>query len=138
MSSNNDPVNPFDAIKKIRERDRRYSPEAYAMVMDSLEFAIKRIGERRHLSAGELLVHLCDFARERYGILAYSMLNKWGVRSTDDVGSIVYRLIDEHVLSEQDGDSPADFRHVFDLRERLEERYFERRTSINPPPHKNG
>jgi uncharacterized repeat protein (TIGR04138 family) len=138
MSSENDPVNPFDAIKKIRERDRRYSPEAYAMVMDSLEFGIRRIGERRHLSAKELLEHMCEFARERYGMLAFSVLNKWGVRTTDDVGAIVYRLIDERVLAEQSGDSPADFQAVFDLGELLEDRYFDGRPNTEPPKPNSG
>jgi uncharacterized repeat protein (TIGR04138 family) len=125
MSHESNQVNFWGAVERIRERDKRYSQEAYALVMDSLEFAIRRIGVRRHLSAEELLVHLCDHAKERYGVLAFSILKTWGLRSTEDVGAVVYRLIDEHVLTEQDGDSPADFNGVFDLGRRLEEHYFD-------------
>lgn len=136
MSSDGNQVNFWDAVEKIRERDKRYAPEAFATVMDSLEFAMQRIGERRHVSAAELLVHFCDYAKERYGVMAYSILERWGLRSTEDVGSVVYRLIDESILAEQDGDSPADFSGTFDLRSRMEDKYFEQpRSEIrrNPP-----
>jgi uncharacterized repeat protein (TIGR04138 family) len=137
MSDDVTPAGIFDAIKRIRDRDKRYAPEAYAHVWDSLAFAIERIGEPRHVSAQELCVHLCDLARERYGVLAFSILERWGLRSTEDVGSAVYGLIDQHILSEQEGDSPADFSGVFDLRERLEGNYFGRpddRVGHDPHP----
>jgi len=96
------------------------------MVMDSVAYAIQTIGEPRHISAGELLVHMCEFTKDRYGILAYTILDKWGLKSTGDIGAVVYALIDEGELSEQEGDSLAGFSRVFDLRERLEVRYFDR------------
>jgi uncharacterized repeat protein (TIGR04138 family) len=119
-------VDFWEAVERIRERDKRYAPEAFALVMESLEFTIQRLGERRHVSAAELLAYFCDYAQESYGVMAYSILERWGLRSTEDVGSVVYRLIDEHVLAEQEGDSPADFSGVFDLRSRIEDDYFER------------
>lgn len=137
MSSESEQVDFWEVVEKIRERDKRFAPEAYALVMEALEFAIQRIGERRHVNAAELLVHFCDYAKESYGVMAYSILEKWGVRTTGDVGSIVYRLIDERVLAEQEGDSPADFSGVFELRTRLEDNYFQKlgkEIRRNPPP----
>jgi len=125
MSTDPKPVSFFEAVDRIRRRDKRYAPEAYALIMDSVAYAIRTIGETRHVSAAELLDYLCDFAKQRYGILAYSMLQMWGLRSTEDVGAVVYALIDEGELTEQDGDSLAGFSGVFDLHERLELRYFD-------------
>ena len=119
-------VSFFDSVERIRTRDTRFAPDAYALVMDSVAYTIRRIGEPRHVSAAELLDYLCDFVKDRYGILGYAMLEKWGLRSTGDIGAVVYALIDQGELTEQDGDSPADFAGVFDLRERLETMYFER------------
>jgi uncharacterized repeat protein (TIGR04138 family) len=127
MSTNPKPVSFFDAVRRIRNRDRRYAPEAYAMVMDSVAYAIQSIGKPRHVSAAELLDHLCDFVKDRYGILAYSMLEKWGLKSTEDIGAVVYALIDEGELTEQDSDSLAGFSGVFDLHERLEVGYFDQK-----------
>jgi uncharacterized repeat protein (TIGR04138 family) len=126
MATDPKPVSFFDAVRRIRSRDRRYAPEAYALIMDSVTHAIRSIGELRHVSAAELLEHLCEFAKDRYGMLAYTMLENWGLRSTDDIGAVVYALIDEGELTEQEGDSPAGFSGVFDLRERLEVHYFDR------------
>jgi uncharacterized repeat protein (TIGR04138 family) len=131
------PVSFWTAVEKIRERDKRYSPEAYAFVMDALDFAIRQIGKRRHVSALELLGFLCEFARSRYGVLAYSVLSHWGLKGTEDIGSVVYRLIDAQVLAEQKGDSPADFSGVFVLRRRLEDEYFESPHFRNPPDHRS-
>lgn len=126
MSSDPKRVNFFDAVKRIRSRDTRYAPEAYALVMDGVAYTIQQIGEARHVSAGELLDHLCDFAKGRYGIMAYSILLKWGLKSTEDVGAVVYALIDEGELTEQEGDSLAGFSRVFDLEQKLEGEYFDR------------
>jgi uncharacterized repeat protein (TIGR04138 family) len=119
------PTSFWSAVERIRERDKRYSPEAYAFVMDGLDFAIQQIGKRRHVSAEELLSFICKFAKSCYGVMAYTVLSRWGLRGTEDIGSVVYRLIDEQILAEQQGDSPADFSGVFDLRRRLEDEYFE-------------
>jgi uncharacterized repeat protein (TIGR04138 family) len=136
MPTDPKPVSFFNAVKRIRNRDKRFEPEAYALVMDSVAYAIRAIGEPRHINAEELLDHLCEFAKDRYGILAFSILHKWGLRSTGDVGSIVYALIDEGELTEQDGDSLASFTGVFDLGERLEQRYFDRpHDSTDERPH---
>jgi len=115
----------WDAVARIREQDERYAPEAYAFVMDSLEFGIRRIGERRHVSGLELLDHACAFAKEQLGVLAYAVLEKWGLRSTGDVGAVVFRLVDVGVLSALESDSESDFDEVFDLKERLEQSYFD-------------
>ena len=41
MSTDPKPTSFFDAVKRIRNRDRRYAPEAYALVMDSVAYAIQ-------------------------------------------------------------------------------------------------
>ena len=53
--SSESPVSFCDAVERIRKRDKRYAPEAYAFVMDALDYAIRLIGKRRHVSAAELL-----------------------------------------------------------------------------------
>ncbi len=132
------PVSFWSAVERIRERDKRYSPEAYAFVMDGLDFAIQQIGKRRHVSAAELLSFMCKFAKSRYGVMAYTVLSRWGLRGTEDIGSVVYRLIDQQILAEQQGDSPADFSGVFDLRRRLEDQYFEIPDFRRPPGPESG
>jgi uncharacterized repeat protein (TIGR04138 family) len=115
----------WDAVKEIRRTDGRYAAEAYGFVMDALEFTMYRIGERRHVSAAELLDNLCEHAKDRFGMLAFSVLEEWGLKTTDDVGETVFQLVQAQVLSRRENDSRDDFHQVFDLRRRLEEGYFE-------------
>ena len=113
------------AVKEIRSHDASYAPEFYGFIMDALEFTMSQLGERRHISAQELLTCLCAFAKEKYGLLGFSILHKWGVATTDDVGRAVFQLVDANVLARQESDQLADFNDVFDLRHALEDSYFE-------------
>ncbi len=110
----------WGAVERIRDTDDRFAPDAYAFVMDSLDFTMRRIGERRHVSAEELVRGLCANAKHRFGLFAFTVLEKWGLQSSDDVGTIVFQLIDVGILSRQEGDTREGFERVVDFRDALE------------------
>ena len=110
----------WETVERIRAEDGRYARDAYPFVMDSLDFTMKQIGVRRHVSAAELVRGLCDNAKHRFGLFAYTVLAKWGIERSDDVGEVVFQLIGAGILSRQEGDARADFNGVLDLREALE------------------
>ena len=62
---------------------------------------------------------LCEAVRKlalrQYGLLAATVLNHWGVRSTSDIGDIVYNLIAAGDLEKTPSDSRSDFDNVFDF-----------------------
>jgi uncharacterized repeat protein (TIGR04138 family) len=118
-------VDFWDAVRRIREKDTRFEPEAYPFVMEALEYTLVRIGERRHVSARELLDGLCLYSRERFGLLAADVLKTWGIRGAYDVGLAVFQLIGEGVLAKQPNDALDDFAVDYDLRDTLEREYFE-------------
>ncbi len=118
-------VDFWDAVRRIREKDGRFELEAYPFVMEALEYRLPRLGERRHVSAQELLNGLCLYSRERFGFLAADVLKKWGVQNAYDVGLAVFHLVGEGVLAKQSGDELDDFAVEYDLRERLEREYFD-------------
>lgn len=115
----------WEAVDHIRARDDRFANEAYALVMVSLDHTLARLGEVRHVSAAELVTGMCDYARDQFGVLAYTVLERWGIRCAGDVGTIVYQLVGESVLSTQESESQDDFTDVVDLHRTLEEDYFE-------------
>ncbi len=110
----------WTAVERIREHDGRYARDAYAFVMDSLDFTMRAVGERRHVSALELVQGLCANARERFGLFAYTVLSKWGLDGGDDVGEIVFQLIDAGILSRQESDQRSDFERTVDFRATLD------------------
>jgi uncharacterized repeat protein (TIGR04138 family) len=104
-------------LAQILLRDDRYSREAYRFVQEGLEYTVQRRGRRGHVTGTELLTGLRDLARERFGLLARTVLNQWGVKSTSDFGEIVFNLVDEQIMSKQDSDTREDFANVYDFEE---------------------
>jgi uncharacterized repeat protein (TIGR04138 family) len=74
-------------------------------------------GASRHVSGQQLSMGLRDFAVRRYGSLAGAVMRRWGVRSTDDWGVIVYAMIDRGEMRAGERDSIDDFTNVFDFEE---------------------
>lgn len=60
---------------------------------------------------------LRDLAIERYGLLARTVLEHWGVRSTQDFGVLVYALIDRGELRASSQDRLEDFFAVYEFAE---------------------
>jgi uncharacterized repeat protein (TIGR04138 family) len=118
-------VDFWEAVVAIRRRDGRFEEEAYAFVMDALEFTVDRLGVRRHVSGLELLEGACACAKARFGMMAWTVLESWGIYSTGDVGTIVFQLVDSGVLGRREEDSREEFDGVFDLRAALEDHYFD-------------
>jgi uncharacterized repeat protein (TIGR04138 family) len=112
-------------IVDIVRRDRRYGYEAYEFVFEALSHTQRMVGrvplggetptEEHHVSGKEILEGAVDLAREEYGFLARTVFQQWGIRRTDDLGEIVFNLIESGLLSKTDADSRADFHDVFDL-----------------------
>ena len=71
-----------------------------------------RLPDRRHITGGELLDGVRLLAFERYGPMSRSVLNHWGLLSGEDVGRIVFLLIDRGVMSRTESDSLEDFANI--------------------------
>jgi uncharacterized repeat protein (TIGR04138 family) len=105
------------AFDTIGQRDGRYHERGYLFVLAALEYAQAKLPARRHLSGAELAWACRDFALEQFGLLAPSVLAHWGIRSTEDLGRIVFLLIDVELLASQPSDKLEDFDRVYDFAE---------------------
>lgn len=111
------------SIEQIAAEDGRYMPQAFHFVREALDYKLRQLGEFRHLSAEELLDGVRQLALEQFGLMARVVLEQWGVTSTEDVGEIVYLLIDHGLLFKSPEDSKEDFKGVYDFREAFDESY---------------
>ena len=112
------------SVVAILKRDKRFDPHAYFFLKDALDFTLKRIavsngGKTRHVSGPELLRGFRDFSLEQYGPMASTLMNEWGVRKCQDVGDMVFHLIEEQIFGKQDSDNREDFSEAFDFEEAL-------------------
>jgi uncharacterized repeat protein (TIGR04138 family) len=128
-------MNLREALMAVLARDHRYSIQAYAFVFEALEYAKaekrKAIPARKgrarparaaeadggplHVTGQELSLAARDLALRLYGMMAPTVLSQWGLRSTSDLGEIVYNMIASGDLEKTESDSRADFDNVFDF-----------------------
>jgi uncharacterized repeat protein (TIGR04138 family) len=104
-----------DVLARIRACDDRYHDRAYLFVLAAIEYLQGRLEFRRHVSGGELAWACRDFALRQFGLFAPQVFEFWGVRSTADLGRMVFTLVEVGLLSTQPGDRVEDFEGVFDL-----------------------
>ncbi|MDA0576853.1 MAG: hypothetical protein O3B24_02010 [Verrucomicrobia bacterium] len=108
-------------VQEICARDRRFKPEAYLFVLDALDFTTKllqksaKTGRERHVGGRELLEGLRHFSLQEFGPMALRVLNTWGLRRTEDVGDVIFNLVESGKLRKTETDSRADFAAVFDF-----------------------
>ncbi len=104
---------PFHyAIHQAVEKDPRYHPLAYEFVRDALHVAVKHFREGKedqHVTGQEVLEGVRLHALEEYGPLAQTILEEWGIQRGEDVGNIVYNLIETSYFGKNEGDSIEDF-----------------------------
>src|SRR5262245_41361399 len=114
MSPNEIPF--WDAVERIRERDPRYRREAYGFLLLALGATVAALPEerrqdpaRRHLSGPELLHGLVEVARSEFGAMAPTVFREWGLANSQDVGELVFQLVDCGQLSARPEDRRADY-----------------------------
>lgn len=111
-------------IHTIIREDSRYNEEAYRFILEALDYTCRLVKKKRHVSGGELLagVRLC--ALEKFGPMAREVLQHWGVRNCEDIGELVFTMVEHNILSKTDKDSREDFREGYDFSEAFD-RVFE-------------
>ncbi len=118
-----------DQIRSLALRDRRYSPEAFRFLFESLPVAVRLAGKEeaegteRHVTGQELLTGMRTHALSLFGPLAAAVWRAWGVRETLDWGQIVFLLVEARLMNRQDSDTLEDFRDGFDFEEAFVRHY---------------
>jgi uncharacterized repeat protein (TIGR04138 family) len=126
-----------DRIVSVARTDGRYDPAAFFFVNEVVAAAVKwlKSGEMKprdvassrgdsdgvdfHISGYELLEAFRRLARERWGLMARTVLGNWGIRRTEDVGEIVFLMVDDEKLEwkRRESDTKTEFAGVYDFRD---------------------
>jgi uncharacterized repeat protein (TIGR04138 family) len=120
-------------IAEIMRKAGGYAPESFPFIRDGLAHASNMVhGESsdqgdlgiedasRHVSGQQLCLGLRDLAIQRYGLLARTVLNKWGIFETRDFGNIIFALVDANLMRTTEDDSIEDFELVYTFDEAFE------------------
>ncbi len=112
-----------DVLDRLRERYPRYHETAYVFVLSALHYVLERLDQPRHISGRELAEGVRDLAIERFGPMARTVLEHWGVRCTADVGELVFALVECGILIKQEEDDLGDFADVYSFDEAFGQDY---------------
>lgn len=104
-------------IEAICETDARYKRDAYEFVMEALGVAQKKFRRPKHVTGEELLGGIRELLLDKFGPMTLSVLEHWGIKTTEDFGNIVFNLVDKKVLSKTEEDSIDSFKKGYDFKE---------------------
>jgi uncharacterized repeat protein (TIGR04138 family) len=107
------------AILDLAERHGSYKPAAYHFTLQAVHFTVDRARRAgagpRHVSGREVLDAIRDLARSRFGPMAKSVFEHWGVHRTEDFGNLVYQLVEHGILGKTEDDQLSDFARGYDF-----------------------
>ena len=118
-----------EKLLDIAQGDGRYHPEAYRFIFDSLDFVLYAMGRQesgpgdRHITVTQLLEGIRAYALEQFGPLSRIVFESWGLYRTEDIGEIVFNLVEGGLLNKQDSDHKADFANGFSFQQAFEETF---------------
>jgi uncharacterized repeat protein (TIGR04138 family) len=64
-----------------------------------------------------LLGGIREYALEQFGPMAYTVLDRWGIKKCEDFGDIVFLLVDYGVLGKTEHDRREDFAGGYDFKD---------------------
>lgn len=133
------------AIDELLKKDSRYTREAYDFVREAVDFtqnAIRKANNNkpRHITGQELLAGVRTYALDQYGPMALMLLQTWGIHRCEDIGEIVFHLIEQNIFSKTDTDRREDFANGYDFDETFRKPFKPARAvggAVKPPRSKS-
>lgn len=110
-----------EAVADAVAKEPSYRPEGYDFLRESLEAVIKKRAKGRvpqvssHVSAAELLEGFRQLALKEFGPMAPTVLEYWGIRDCQDIGKMVFLLVETGAFGRTEEDNLDAFRNGFDF-----------------------
>jgi uncharacterized repeat protein (TIGR04138 family) len=113
-------------VEAICAQDPRFDGGAYLFVREALMFTARQ--QKKKLAAGatpmechvtgqQLLDGVRRYALDQYGPMVPTVFSHWRIASCEDIGAIVFKLIEAGEFGKTEQDTIADFRGGFDFEE---------------------
>ncbi len=107
-----------EAVRSVVKEHGKYHPDAYFFLRDALDYTLKELRqdeteEHRHVNGRELLEGFRRYALNEFGPMTSTVLEQWGIHRSEDVGEMVFQLIEVGAFGRSNTDSRADFSGVY-------------------------
>ena len=109
-----------EALDSIVASDPRYGRDAYVFLRDALDFTTKQQKKIkgatvRHVAGPELLEGVRRYALQEFGPMVTTVFSSWGIHCCEDIGHMVFNLIEAGIFGKTEEDSLEDFKNVYDF-----------------------
>lgn len=126
------------AANESQLHELKYPIPAYQFLLAALRHTQEKLGrlrqaaeaegitvteEQAHVSGQELCEGFREYACEHLGLMALTVLHSWRIRATDDIGEMVFELIDRGEMRKTEQDQLSDFSEVFKFEEAFDRNY---------------
>src|SRR5437762_13286644 len=109
-----------EALDSIVANDPRYQRDAYAFLRDALDFSTKQQKKIkgvsvRHVTGPELLDGARRYPLKQFGPMVMTVFGTWAIHSWENIGNMVFNLIDAGRLGRPVEISSEDFKKVYEF-----------------------
>jgi len=115
---------PEERFEDLVQAEPRFAREAYIFLFEALDFTTRQVHApesfapsqdpgAQHVNGQDLLEGIRTHAIQQFGCLASAVFESWGVKSSEDVGEMVFQLVDRGLMGCRDSDDPGDFKDGF-------------------------
>lgn len=106
-------------LELLSQKEPRYHPEAYQLVWKAMDLLARKWATegRRDFRAHEVMEAFKEVTLQEFGPLSLLVLEEWGVKSTRDIGNLVFNMVELGLLGKSPEDRIEDFDHGFDFQE---------------------
>lgn len=127
-----------EALAHILIENPRYPSDAYVFVREVLEFTARSLkkparGPARHITGAELSDGMRRYALQEFGPIARTVLASMGITRTEDLGELVYNLVNYGFLGKTDEDRKSDFANNYDFSEAFDAPFLPLSRKTSPP-----
>ena len=128
-----------EALESVVANDPRYQRDGYIFLRDALDFTTKQQKKIkgvsvRHVTGPELLNGVRQYALKEFGPMVMTVFDSWGIRSSEDIGHMVFNLIGAGVFGKTEEDSIKDFKNVYDFEEAFVRPFAPAKPESGKPP----
>jgi uncharacterized repeat protein (TIGR04138 family) len=106
-----------EAIDQILSRDARFDRAAYHFLRDALDYTLKArkkaTGAEGHITGPQLLEGIRQHALKSFGPMVPTVFAYWGLRDTEDFGTMVFSLVEVGIFGKTETDSIEDFKNIY-------------------------
>ena len=133
------PIEFDEVVQRITQANPRYHRDAYFFVREGLDHAQRRVTKNgkelpRHVTAHELLDGLRHYGLEQYGPMTITVLAEWGVTQCEDLGEIVFQMIEAQLFSKTETDQRKDFKGGYKFHDAFCEPFLPRKPATSEEP----